>query len=245
MNLLVEFLKKANLLEVLTILFFISVGISLTYKIGFYNEIGAEWYIQNLSPQQLFISSFRVSFASILGIIIGCYLGFKLKYKTVEKITAFALILYLTAKFFMSSTAYGYRLVTNLDIALLILNALSVMFMITIERENKIYNNSNFIGPLKVNSNTTTKFDSFLKFLFLLILLYAPYAIGKDKGMQVNKNEYDNSYVNIKNDPNNWLLIDMNGDKVLVRKVSKSEKIFKLVEYKEVQKITSHIDSPK
>lgn len=241
MNLIVTFLKKANLLEILTILFFISVGISLTYKIGFYSTIGADWYIQNLSPQQLFISSFRVSLASLLGVILGCYLGFKLKYKTVEKITFFSLIFYMAARIYISSTSYGHSVVIDFDIALLILNALTVMFMITIERENKQYNNFNFIGPLNVNLITTTKIDSFFKFLFLMFFLFAPYAIGIDKGNLVNKNESNYSYVKIKNDSSCWLLIDLNGDKVLIKKVSKNEQIFKLVEYKEIQQIISQV----
>lgn len=240
---MVVFFKKANLLEMLTILFFISVGISLTYKIGFYNTIGADWYIQNLSPQQLFISSFRVSLASIVGVAIGCYLGFKLKYKAVEIITYISFVVYVVGRWVIGYFFSEHQISINLEIILFILNTLAVMFMITLERDKRNLNSHGFVGPIKEKqSKAISNFDGFLKILFLFLIIFAPYTIGCDKGRLVNKNAFNSSFVKIKDDVSNWQLIDMNGDKILLKKCIENEKIFKLVEYKEIIQITSQVD---
>ena len=63
--------EKLSIAETLSILFIVSVGLSMLYKYGFYTELGIGWFTKTLSPQELLISSINYVLSSLVGIVLG------------------------------------------------------------------------------------------------------------------------------------------------------------------------------
>ncbi|UBQ39388.1 hypothetical protein LCH18_08485 [Acinetobacter johnsonii] len=232
MQLTKDFLNKLSLAEILTVLFFVSVGISMFYKYGFYSELGIGWYIDNLAPQQLFISSLGLVGSSFIGAGVGYFLGTKLSQKQ-SGILLFTIVLSVTT--FQMTTGYfssNYDLISKLY--LMLMNTIIVMELVNDKQVKK----SKLLNiPVKKEG----AFDKIIRFilpaLFIVGLVGMPYAIGVDSANAILKNKSKLNKVTLKDKTNNWLLIEINGDKVLLKQNSKKP-IYKIIEYKEIESIS-------
>ncbi|ONN50970.1 hypothetical protein AC056_06090 [Acinetobacter genomosp. 33YU] len=239
MNLIIEYLKRASFIEILTILFFLSVGVSLTFKIGFYNALGVGWYIQNLTPQILFISSFKIILIFLGGIFIGCTFGLKLSERTASLIFFSLFALYLSFNgIFQHLFSISFEISDYFGVVLFLFYLLTSMFLASLVFKNRQYNDPLFVGPLIPIKREDVIFDNVFKIVIILLIFCLPYVSGSDAGRLVKDNKV-NSVVVIKNDSRKWHLIDMSGDKVLLKEINTKENVFKVLEYKDIDTITT------
>ena len=239
MNLILEYLKKASFVEILTILFFLSVGVSLTFKIGFYNALGVGWYIQNLTPQILFISSIKIIFIFLVGIFIGSTIGIKFNERMVTTLTFSIIALYLSFRgliepFFDIQIEFS----DYFGVVLFLFYLSTSMFLVSLEFKNRKYNDPLFVGPLNRMSRQALMLDNAFKYVLIFSLFFLPYVSGGDAGRLV-KNNNKNSEVVVKNDSRKWHFVDMSGDKVLLKMINPKDDVFKVVEYKDIDTITT------
>ncbi|MCX0349070.1 hypothetical protein NVV28_10010, partial [Acinetobacter radioresistens] len=68
-------LKFSEILELFSLAFIFSIGISSFYKYIYYNELGIPWYIYSLTPQYIFTSTLPLLFVMILGILVSIYIN--------------------------------------------------------------------------------------------------------------------------------------------------------------------------
>ena len=234
-----NFFKRVSIAELLTILFSVSVGISLLYKMGFYNSLGINWYIHNLTPQQLFISSIKLVSISLIGILVGLWLGTKIseRQSNLIFIVSTAIIFFIT---FVGKKIIAVNLYFIIMDWLLMftLNFIVAMFLINsraliTSKDKSILVN---VEPKKINN-----FDRFERYsvvlMFILGVTSMPYASGSDAGKKVLNNQANLNSVILKDKSSNWLLVEMSGDKVLLKKNTK-EAVFKIIEYKEIETIS-------
>lgn len=233
-----NFFKRVSIAELLTILFSISVGISLLYKMGFYNSLGINWYINNLTPQQLFISSIKLIISSITGVLVGFWLGAKISEKQAN------IVLFVTFPGYIFFAFYGEKIGLsfgnlNMDwFYLFFLNFLVAMFLINSEilmaskKKSLLIN----VQPPKIDKLEHT-LRYLMPLLFILGVTGMPYFSGMDAGKRVLINRSNLNHVILKDNSSDWLLIEMSGDKALLKKNTK-EPVFKIIEYKEIKTIT-------
>ncbi|AKQ31238.1 TPA: hypothetical protein JI398_RS05030 [Acinetobacter baumannii] len=239
MNFIIEYLKRASFIEILTILFFLSVGVSLTFKIGFYNALGVGWYIQNLTPQILFISSFKVILIFLGGIFVGCIFGLKFSERSVSVIFLCFIALYTSFNGFIQNLlSINLEISNYFDVVLFIFYFLTSMFLVSLGYKKRKYNDPLFVGPLIRIKREEVIFDNVFKIVIILLIFCLPYVSGYDAGKLVKNNKV-NSVVVIKNDSRKWHLIDMSGDKVLLKEINPKRDVFKVLEYKDIDTITT------
>lgn len=225
MTLISEITKKISVAEMLTIIFIVSVGISLLYKYGFYQELGIEWYLYTLSPQQLFLSSISLVLFSILGVILGV-----LNSIYSEKYWESIFILFLILIFLLFFQDYLSWEIPSRAISLLITNTLVFMSIFKLNFEI-----SNIQGEIK----NLSLFDKVMPPLCSIFIILGSLGVIQNEGVYDAKNitsfNSAKSIIKLKNNQGKWILIDMNGDKVLLMKQMEAKKFFKIVEYKEIE----------
>lgn len=234
-----EFIKKITLIECLTILFFISVGIAILFKLGFFHTLGLEWYIQNLSPQQIFISSISLCFISILGAISGFFAAKQFLSNEnqmllwcIGVVSLGFCITYFKSYIDPDYPSYIYVFLLNFILILCLTDHVrDVRKLITLRTEVEVSGEK--ISKIVVFS------QGFIYIILLLIIISTvlmPYMLGKDKADQLLKNKQNLNQVYIKGSKDKWYIVDANGDKFILMK--DSEKIiYKIVEYKELIEI--------
>lgn len=241
--------KKIGLTEVLTILFVLSVGVSVSYKYGFYKALGVEWYIGNFTPQQLFISSLGLAIASLFGLFFGTWLGHKIQkgaclFIVFLQVGLSFLITKLNGEIDIKSIPLEFlALLINFNISLWYQAALKEDRFETQLRayvEEIVFSNKYLLCIKKLYFTLLRKVSLILKhsifLMFCLYLMFSPYFLGYGKGKQLLRSNDSAVFVQLKNGQKDWILIDINGDKVLLMKKSK-DVIFKILEYKEVEEI--------
>lgn len=224
-------LKKLNNLsgfEVVSITFFISVGISLIYKYGYYSTLGIDWYINILTPQYLFMSSFMLLAFIFLGILIGMVLGLKCR-DFIRGILGQAIFVLLLLGMF-----FAHILDMEIDFKLTV-TFLSVIMVFTVIDAYKT-------TPIQHNGSQLYKFINILRILLIglpvIFILFAPYYYGKKEAEILLSGKHNLNIVSLDSDPKKWLLLEMNGDKALL--VNKSNfKNFKLIEYKDIKELNT------
>ncbi len=238
MTLFNEITKKISVAEILTIIFIVSVGISLLYKMGFYKALGIEWYLNNILPQQLFISSIKLVVSSFLGVLIGIWIGKKIKTKYIYIIFLVFVSIYLFSGLIIARINLNIEYLISGWIGVLFLNILATMFLIDSERNFNSVKKSNFINidPLK-SSKIDVIFRYFMPLMFVFSFTVMPYATGFDAGNRLIKKRGEFILIRLKDQSDNWLLVEMTGDKVLIMK-DKKKREFKIVEYKEIESYT-------
>lgn len=226
-------IKKINfkyILEFSSTGFFIAVGVSLLIRYSFYSRLDISWYIYNLTPQYLLMSSINHIFTSFLGLLFGILFGIKYR-----PITQFLIYLILFISFVCWIIWSPYR--TSVHISNFILYLLISMFAAGSYTQIKLISNSlNFIENPPKNLLVKFKSELFLLIVMILILIFSPAIVGIEKAEEILKYKSDLNQVLIDKDKTDWRLIEMNGDKALLIRNSQ-ERVFKLIEYKEIKEI--------
>lgn len=224
-------LKKLNNLsgfEVISITFFISVGISLIYKYGYYSTLGIDWYINILTPQYLFMSSFMLLAFIFLGMLIGVVLGLKCR-DFISSILGQAIFVLLLLGLF-----FAHILDREIDFKLMVTFLSAIMVFTVIDAYKTT--------PIQHNGSQLYKFINILRILLIglpiIFILFAPYYYGKKEAEILLSGKHNLNIVSLDSDPKKWLLLEMNGDKALL--VNKSNfKNFKLIEYKDIKELNT------
>ncbi len=236
MTLISEITKKISVAELLTTLFILSVGISLLYKYGFYEALGISWYIFTLSPQQLFLSSINLVFFSILGIIMGFFNSlYNEKYWEVSLVgfLGITIIAFLSTIINFPLLSRGLYLLTISST--LVMSAINFFIYSKKTADENIYENYNFMKRAGF---------PIISVIIIAALLGIVYYEGGQEAYRYSLLSFTKSIVKLKDKTEGWVLIEMNGDKVLLMKQLEDKKVFKIVEYKEVEEITA-METPK
>ncbi len=231
MTLISEITKKISVAELLTILFILSVGISLLYKYGFYEALGISWYIFTLSPQQLFLSSINLIFFSILGIIMGFFNSlYNEKYWEVSLVgfIAITVIAFLSTLVNFPLLSRGLYILTTS--ATLVMSAINFFIYSRKTAKENIHENYSFIKKAGY---------PIMSIIIIAALLGVVYYEGGQEADRYSLLSFSKSIVKLKDKTEGWVLIEMNGDKVLLMKQLEGKRVFKIVEYKEVDEIIS------
>lgn len=226
-------LLSLGILEVTTTAFFISVGISLIYKSGFYSKLGIDWYLSNLSPQYIFISSLGLVAPVFLSIFLGVFLSIKYR-KILNSIGGQSLCFIFT---------FGWLIALKLDFPIPFIAIISafIIFLTTLMIESAQILSSRFaLEDIGVKQNKDILvMKSYM--LFCLIysvssIFYAPYLYGQAEASEIISKKSKLNQVELSSDNRGWLLLEMNGDKALLIN-SANLQSFKIVEYKDIKEI--------
>lgn len=223
--------------EILTISFFMSVGISILYKYGYYSTLGVEWYLSNLAPQYLVMSSLGLIANIFFTIGLGVVLSFRFRYLIENYIVQilFAFIFVVSTIFMISGFKIHYKLMT------LFLVFTSTMYLIESIRliiNPSSVNSTNIETPkIKLNITFLSVFTLAMLIYSVISISYVPFFHGKDDIKNVLSGEVKLSSVELISGEKNWDLLEINGDKVFLIN-HENTKLFKIVEYKDIKQIS-------
>lgn len=117
----------------------------------------------------------------------------------------------------------------NFLVAMFLINSIA---LITSKKKSILIN----VEPKKINN-----FDHIERYSVVLMFIFGvtcmPYASGSDAGKKVLNNQANLNSVILKDKSSNWLLVEMSGDKVLLKKNTKNP-VFKIIDYKEIETIS-------
>lgn len=235
--------------EFVIILAFIALGYCLLYKYSFYKTLEIPWFISNLTPQFLFLSSFKVLFFGISYFVSGYLLGILCNnFKILNKLIYANLLLVL-----ILSGLYLYQRYNNFffDLPILNINFQFFFMFFLVFSLGYSFKIGNFY-EVYVETKTTSIYNSKpkndlkkyinLTMIFLVILgayISIPTSLGEMTAKDIiNKKENHLNKVLLKDSVKDWYLIETMGDKVLI--IDKMNNI-KIIEYKELDFIqTKH-----
>lgn len=225
-----KILEKLSGAEILSITFIACVGISLLYKYGFYSELGITWFSKTLSPQALLISSIGYIIFSLVGILMGV-LAIHYADKYIEPVMMVMIVVLLVAGFL---TNYYFGELKN-EFAIMLYFFISSLYL---TKGNKGVVNAKGKPLDEVEWHDRTFFEKIIPSILMMVLPLVPLYFIYDQGRQDAQNLLNPSsktnFVKLKNDKKFWILIEMNGDKVLIMNNAKNRE-FKIVEYKEIE----------
>lgn len=232
-------LNQLNILELLSILFFISVGYGLILKYSFFSIINLPWLVSTLTPTIIFYTTFKVFFQLLIGVIIGFYIAKKFNAgRNIYYPLIFCFLLLVSGiPSFSLRFIDSFYLLDNINLLINIHFILYCSYQSYLIEDNRIlhftYNKENrdlrswMIGSPK-----------FLIFVFSLLSIFSPIYFGSIEASKVlNHANFFYNRVILENDSNVWYLIDYIGDKVLIKKAGKDHHIYKIVEIKEIKNI--------
>lgn len=230
MNFIIKFLKKISVAEGLTVLFIFGVGVSLIFKAGFYNTLGVDWYLNNLTAQQIFLSAIGIVVCALLGAGFGLVNRFIPKRYWQVPIVLFLIFV------------LGSMIVKILEIQEFQVEATvfftSIVIGVALSEINRNVVNENGVLLSELNWEELTFLEKIshplMVVIFICLFIYMIYGSGKDKATYLLDDKYKKTYVKTKSDNERWILIEMNGDKVFLMSKESSPK-FKIIEYKEIE----------
>lgn len=230
MNFITKFLEKLSVAESLTVLFSFGVGVSLIFKAGFYNTLGVDWYLNNLSAQQIFLSAVGVVVCVLLGA------GFGLVNRLVPK-RYWQVPLILLVLFSIGIMGVKIAGIQELQVeSTVFLTSLAIG--VTLSELNRGVVNENGILLSELNWEERTFLEKIsgplMAVILIILFIYMIYSSGKDKATYLLDDKYKKTYVKIKSDNERWILVEMNGDKVFLMSKESSPR-FKIIEYKEIE----------
>ncbi|WP_349929480.1 hypothetical protein ABJ384_05950 [Acinetobacter sp. A1-4-2] len=220
-------------LEVATIAFFISVGISLIYKNGFYSKLGIDWYLNNLSPQYIFMSSLGLVLPIFLSIFLGVFLSIKYK-EFMNSIGGQALYL-----IFVFGGLIAIKLGLHIPFIAIILIFILFITMLMIESIQALSNIFTLPDVNVIHNKITVLMKSFMLISLVFSIFsicYSPYLYGQAEATEIISKKTRLNLIELHSDKHNWLLLEMNGDKALLIN-SIDLQSFKIVEYKDIKEI--------
>jgi len=213
-------LKFSEILELFSLAFIFSIGISSFYKYIYYNELGIPWYIYSLTPQYIFTSTLPLLFVMILGILVSIYINSTKSEILINFVPFLGMFIYILIIFI-------FKTFLNIYITFFIFNIL--IFTSGID----IYNSSK---KFSYNLNFKKKLEIYC-FVFVLVSLFIFTALtATNASILVGSKDNKLNPVVLKSKEEGWYMLEMNGDKVLLIKNDIYKK-FKIIEYKEIIEI--------
>ncbi|WP_416040455.1 hypothetical protein [Acinetobacter lactucae] len=236
-----------SLLELVSLLGFVSLGYSLLYKMSFYYSLGIPWFINNFTPQSLFFSSIKLIFISLPTITLGAYGG--IFFKKNNKFLGLVIIFTVFSFFYYCFLSNKIIPVQFMPYCILFIYGF-VMFGEFFTPESKIDHISknriklyskihqilfihlSFMRKIMLHMN---KFIIVLSFFACFIL--TPLFSGAIESRRIieSKDILLNEVV-LNNDKNNWYIIDVSSDKFLIVNKSNNFKIISNSDIKEFKK---------
>lgn len=237
---------ELNVLQLVSLMGFLSLGYSLLYKLSFYNVLGIPWYINNFTPQTLFFSSIKLIFISFPVILFGWYLGGILKDKLVILISLNLIVVVLLNyfNFYVDIKLIPINTFIYLMILLYMLNARSNYFKprtldyfpsknIQKTFTRKLYILWVFTKALHILIQYILK-KFLLYFIFFACFILAPCMIGafEAKSLLREKENLLNEVV-LNNEKGKWYILDISSDKCLLINKYNDFKIVNINDIKE------------
>lgn len=224
-----------SLMEVASLLFFLIIGYLFIYRYNFYNVLGLNWYISNISATHVLISSIKIFINIIIGGLIGL-IFIKIANMCKDKAELFLLIMinflviFLMILFYFFEYGYSGFLLYSID-----------MFIVM------CYVSVVVTGRFAIKTNKKTNKLLWLNYICIIfIFISAPAYSGiRDAKKIIDKREDILSIAILKENKNNWYLMEVMGDKALLIKENNGDKIkneFRLIEYKEIESIVSPVN---
>lgn len=254
----IKFPYDASFMEVVTVVSFITLGYLFLYRYGYYSNLGVSWYVVSISPVQIVASSFDL-IISLIASLISCYIIFDFsnyfkQYKNIF-INAFSvflsfILLYLVLGFdnFFSNGKVIDRILLfiNLDAYIFFIVCFTYAHQTTKKATDKILKKNIeskkiILVENKPESSEKLNNNDLVKYAYsLLIVVAVPFALGANQADRTIKYmDLTLSQASIKSSKDKWYILEINGDKVLVLRGGgdKITNTFKLIEYKEIEKI--------
>ncbi|CAA0221869.1 hypothetical protein NQ661_16725 [Acinetobacter baumannii] len=233
---------QINLLEIVTVIFFLALGYCLFYKYSFYNALGIPWFITNITPQFLFLTSLKLLFITIIFSLLGYLFASIGNTLSIRKIIylIFLVLFILMGIFYqytiqsnkqMSSTFYSVRY-SDIFYCFYIFSCglLSTLFYKVIKSKDP---NNEF----KI-SRISKKIKIFAHLFIVsmgLILLLQPIYFGLLEANNILQNRQTSlNKTKLKSLNQDWYVIETMGEKFLL--IDNNNKI-KIIEYKDIEYI--------
>lgn len=242
---------QINLYEILIVLVFIALGYCLFYKYAFYKTLDIPWFITNITPQFLFLTSLKVIFTGIVFFILGYIIGKIGKNTKVRK----AIFYFFATVFiiFTSTLIFLFFTKNNNDLSILnlqyfdFLNAYFVsnfgyLTSLAFRQYNLKLKKLN-LGSTIIHKNQEIEERLLKEKLYKYLITMSglsifsayclqPISLGANEAnyLLTFKKEYMNES-KIKGSNDIWYLIEVMGDKVLL--INSTNKI-KIIEYKDL-----------
>ncbi|MDI3451672.1 hypothetical protein QLG01_00490 [Acinetobacter sp. V89_4] len=218
-----------NVLELVSLMGFLSLGYSLLYKLSFYNVFGIPWYINNFTPQTLFFSSIKLIFIAFPAALFGWYLGGILKDRLIILIILNLLVSGLVSYyyFYVDINLIPINALIYLMIFFYMLNARSSYFKPkTLDNFPSKNRQKTFTRKLYILWASIRAFHILIQFIMKKFLIYfmffacfilAPCMVGafEAKSLLREKENLLNE-VFLNNEKGKWYILDISSDKCLL-----------------------------
>lgn len=220
---------KINL-ELATLIFFAAIGYAFLFKLNFYTTLGVSWFAGNLTPSYLFLSSFTYIIAGFLGGVLGWFL-LTLKnnrwWRYLLAFLAFILVCMATIVFIFTNWLYTVMGIYAKNVSWFFYLLLTAYYVF------------NSLFQLQYSENKKLNFG--IIFMILSAYVLVPFFSGSIEARALLKNpSYVTSMIKIKDDTNNWYLIDYVNDKAIIMQGNKTQ-VFKIIEYKDIVQIDNSL----
>jgi len=228
---------QISLLELVTVLSFIALGYCLIYKYSFYKTLDISWFISNITPQFLFLTSLKLLFTTLifcfLGYIIGNWGRNLIKRRIIMGCLTVFLVCFFTLYYLKSDKLQNpYFEIFSLKGSELFYYCYAFTLSIMVNIGYKIYE--------KEKNNVRNIFDYIFNLTYIgiiimclgvLLILQPMYFASKEANFILENKEKTLNKVKIKASKEEWFLIEAMGDKYLL--IDKDQN-FKILEYKDI-----------
>lgn len=252
---------QISLIELFSIITFLTFTYSLLVKYSFYSALGMKWLVNTLSPQFIILNSIKTLIIMFFSIAIGliiihiCDTFKKIMYFLITIITLTTLYLGYTfynitshgiKSVILSSFLIGDFLVLFFTIILIIILKYvhSNRFMLIDSYNTEQIHKTIPIINLKINIQVILLLLTIINIsLSFLAFIYAPIFKGNEDAFKIlNYKENVLNLVVLKNSQEKWFLIEMVGDKAYL--ISEKDNNIKIIEYKDIEYIKQIPESP-
>ncbi|EPL5531426.1 TPA: hypothetical protein R7S05_001994 [Acinetobacter baumannii] len=226
--------------EFTTVILVLGVGYPFLSKLGFYNRLGVNWYINTGNAFSIFLSSISVIFWMLLGFAFSyiSYRGIILiknqitRFLVVTGIAVILLILISIPAYFLDSLSLKVlNFLLKINYVGIVISLAAFYFLLQVLVIN---------ADLRDFPTSNDKKGSQLPIYAIIIILISGFLSWVYGGAEADKvwkyrNQILNS-VSISDSKEKWYLVDYSSDKALLLKDGNGL-IFKIVEYKEIKQI--------
>lgn len=251
-----------SVMEAITISSFIVIGYLFIYRYSFYNTLGIPWYITTITPAQVFSGStkvlFNLFFGTVLGFILIKFSNLFEKRKELILLIMMILLSVVWGIILLSEQGVYFLKIQNIldSVELSTVGVIHyvitlLMIRLTIRFGNLLKDKTIIIDSIVVPEKLITPQHKYEKlkltikemmlfnYIFILVvMLLTPIAMGEKDSLYLLKNRTEIlNLAIVKDDPKKWFLIELVGDKALLIAENSRNNEFKLIEYKEIQKI--------
>lgn len=237
MNIKISENFNLTLFEFVTVLYFICLAFAYWIKILVFQELNLAWVVGNLSPIYIIVFSVQILVSVTLGGIVASFIpnasAFGASFFTLLLAFVYSVVLYFfyfdLAQFFGK---YKDHLINLLVLLMTTFYALNFKIHQNLAEQNILY-----------NEKTSSKIKNNIPIGYIICVIgffTIPSLISKfEKDKIIKRPDLFFSIVQMKDNKEKWYLIEMIGDKALLKLDSNAEK-YKLVEYKDIELISTN-----